>query len=762
MTVSSTQNRVSFAGNGVTTSFGTTPVVFFDTSDLAVYAVTDATGVSVTLVEGTDYTVSGGSGAVGTVNTAGGSAPYGAPATGITLLIVRTLPLTQLSDFVNNEKNDADVAEAALDRLVMIAQQLATQIDRSFVLADSDTSGASTTLPTPAASKLIGWNDTATALQNYAAADIGLTIASAFVLTLLDDATGSAFLTTLRNALSAGTLDVADEIAFYDVSAVGYATVTVTNLLKIINSLTADTLPDPAADWIMTYDTSAATVKKTKVRNMASTRQTVLSSAVDSSGYAAGLTTGSGLRPGLDASPTPMVLTSAAGFDEYGAIDYIEKFSADVADPLGADLSASNTAFIYRTLGSAWGSCKIPPQYGYAFDRTQGALLNFEGANASTSMIDDFGNTWTANGNAQISTAKFKFGSSSLLLDGTGDYIENTTITTLGDGSWEISMGFNINALPGSGSRGALLTAIGSSAFGARVMLFNNAGTTKLELRLSSNGTSEDIAAAVVGANTTWTLNQWNKMRLVFDALAGTYKLYLSLNGAAETADISVSSTSRVCALARIRLGVDDVAGSGFNGNIDAFRFIRAATNTSAETPSASAPAITDHKVHFFSIPAMQMYEVTAASLTAGVNPTLTAVNRVFVGEADTGAATVSAVRSYALRGSYLGDTVALAVSTAYTINHNLGVYPRSAIVSLVCLTSENGWQTGDELPGEVPNYGDGTNWRRHTLGSNGSRNKAFVSTDLNPFSVSNRNAATYPSATMANWKFRVQFNRGW
>src|SRR5574341_460307 len=98
MTVASTLNRKSFAGNGVTTSFGTSPLVFFVSGDLDVYVITTATGVVLkTLVENTDYTVSGGGtpAAVGTVNLSTGSSPYGAPAVGTTLLIVRTLDIVQ-------------------------------------------------------------------------------------------------------------------------------------------------------------------------------------------------------------------------------------------------------------------------------------------------------------------------------------------------------------------------------------------------------------------------------------------------------------------------------------------------------------------------------------------------------------------------------------------------------------------------------------------------------------------------------------------
>jgi hypothetical protein len=138
MTVSSTTNRKTYAGNGVTTSFATSPVVFFDTSDLVITVVTDSTGASEALVENTDYTVSGGAGSTGTVSLAGGSSPYGAPATGTTVVIRRVLPLTQDDDFLNNDINDAEVLEDRLDRLTMIDQQIDEEIGRSLKVPSSE------------------------------------------------------------------------------------------------------------------------------------------------------------------------------------------------------------------------------------------------------------------------------------------------------------------------------------------------------------------------------------------------------------------------------------------------------------------------------------------------------------------------------------------------------------------------------------------------------------------------------------------------
>lgn len=51
--------------------------------------------------------------------------------------------------------------------------------------------------------------------------------------------------------------------------------------------------------------------------------------------------------------------------------------------------------------------------------------MDADGADASTTFTDESnsGHTLTANGNAQVDTAQSKFGGSSLLCDGTGDYV---------------------------------------------------------------------------------------------------------------------------------------------------------------------------------------------------------------------------------------------------------------------------------------------------------------------------------------------------
>lgn len=200
MTVASTTNRKSFSGDGVTTSFGTSPVVFYESTDLVVEVYSSA-GVAATLTEGTQYTVSGGSstGATGTVNLAGGTAPYGAPAVGTTLLIRRVLPLVQEADFVNNDINDAEVSETALDKLTMIAQQISETSGRGVAIPAVETAtDALTVLPFDRASKYLAFDANKEMIASDGPAGDNVPV-STFMATVLDDADAA----TARGTLGA-------------------------------------------------------------------------------------------------------------------------------------------------------------------------------------------------------------------------------------------------------------------------------------------------------------------------------------------------------------------------------------------------------------------------------------------------------------------------------------------------------------------------------------------------------------------------------
>lgn len=72
-------------------------------------------------------------------------------------------------------------------------------------------------------------------------------------------------------------------------------------------------------------------------------------------------------------------------------------------------------------------------------------LIQFNGANAATSYTAETGQTLTFVGNAQLSTAAKKFGPSSLLLDGTGDYVSVPDSADWNFGTGDFTIDFWIN-----------------------------------------------------------------------------------------------------------------------------------------------------------------------------------------------------------------------------------------------------------------------------------------------------------------------------
>lgn len=162
MTVANNTNKVREDGNGSKTAF-TFSFEVFDESELEVYKVVKATGVATLQTITTDYTVS--------LNTssAGGTVTYVVAPTSLQeSFIKRVVPLTQETDIPNVGGIREEQIENQLDRGIMIDQQLQEQIDRCPKLPTaSDLEDLE--IPDPEASKYIGWNAAADALENKSA-----------------------------------------------------------------------------------------------------------------------------------------------------------------------------------------------------------------------------------------------------------------------------------------------------------------------------------------------------------------------------------------------------------------------------------------------------------------------------------------------------------------------------------------------------------------------------------------------------------------
>lgn len=142
MALATTNNRISYAGNGVTTGFAF-PYRFLENADLTVIVTVDATGVETVKTITTHYTVTGaGEDSGGTVTM------LVAPASGETLTILRDPDATQELDLRENDELPAENVEEAFDRLTMLVQRLKDRVDRAVTLTDGFTASFDLELPT--------------------------------------------------------------------------------------------------------------------------------------------------------------------------------------------------------------------------------------------------------------------------------------------------------------------------------------------------------------------------------------------------------------------------------------------------------------------------------------------------------------------------------------------------------------------------------------------------------------------------------------
>jgi hypothetical protein len=155
--VSSTANLIEYSGNGATTAFSF-PYPYFASSDLVVTLFNTATNANVVPAPvlnggGTyDYTVTGLSAFSASTNNvtefASATITFNtAPAGGLTVILQRTLTATQLLNLLDNSKFPASSVNAELDRLTMIAQQLAALEALDIGAPTADPAGLNYTLP---------------------------------------------------------------------------------------------------------------------------------------------------------------------------------------------------------------------------------------------------------------------------------------------------------------------------------------------------------------------------------------------------------------------------------------------------------------------------------------------------------------------------------------------------------------------------------------------------------------------------------------
>lgn len=214
------------------------------------------------------------------------------------------------------------------------------------------------------------------------------------------------------------------------------------------------------------------------------------------------------------------------------------------------------------------------------------SLLHFDGADTSTTFTDSRGPVWTARGNAQLDTAQFVFGTASLLLDGTGDFIDSpdSPIWAWGTGDFTVDFRVRFNVLPTSGNVQSFFgNGLTSAAGGYQFFVRNTAGTYSIELQNYAAGSVLNIN--IIKNSPGLVINTWYHLAIVRSGTSFyTFQNGTQLGVTATDADSITDSTG----LFYIGGGVG--GGNVMNGWVDEFRVSKGIARWTANfTPPATA-----------------------------------------------------------------------------------------------------------------------------------------------------------------------------
>lgn len=472
----------------------------------------------------------------------------------------------------------------------------------------------------------------------------------------------------------------------------------------------------------------------------------------------------------INGAATAIYLAFAMGFSGGGNNDFVQVIATNQANYWGA-LAVLNTTYLSLDQNAAGNPTPLktlaPPQYNFLYDPSHASILQFAGANGSTVFLDDFGNTWTQQGAAKVQNTQFKFGTGGLggggggnTLDGVADFVKSAASfgAKFWSTGWFMRGWVYITTLPTAGNLAEIDSFVNAGGFGAELFCYNNAGTIHFGYNLSSNGAANDIASLAVGT-TVPALNTWYYVELTFDKLAGEYRLYV--NGAQEQ---HTTSAVALCGTTLASVGAKATGANFLKGYIDKFEMGNYCQHPGAvayAVPTA-APSISaaGYCSDFFSLFDYVMYSVTAASTAAGLNPTLTPVTRLYIGEADTSALAVLAVRPYAYQGIYEGGYTAIpAASVAVQQAHNIGTGRiKNKRVQFQCLTADSGYTPGELIEADMNS--SGVSQRPSIWSDRLNIGFRWGNSSTNPRAESNVDGSIV-NFTAANWQYKLSCERG-
>jgi len=247
--------------------------------------------------------------------------------------------------------------------------------------------------------------------------------------------------------------------------------------------------------------------------------------------------------------------TSGTATDGYYAVSNVATNTFDITDT--ASGTTSGNVLFKNALG-----------YGTISSYNAGTLkLTNKGTGLFDTASSRSGKIVTAYGDAKLSTAQFKFGTSSLLLDGTGDYLQTTSSS-----DFVFSDDFTVETwiYPTSLTGNHTIFTLGIETAGRYTCLVNSSG----QLVGNFYGGSNTTFGGSIG------INSWTHVALVRSGSIITAYVNGTALGTTETNSLTINNTGQ------FRIGVNSSAVSGFIGYIDELRI----SNNSRYTGNFTAP----------------------------------------------------------------------------------------------------------------------------------------------------------------------------
>lgn len=291
----------------------------------------------------------------------------------------------------------------------------------------------------------------------------------------------------------------------------------------------------------------------------------------------------------------------------------MDKTQVGTPDGVWDNLANTNTEVDYCEYATN-GTAQAAYVTNDSFDSYTKTASHFDGADGAVAYTDPIAGAYTFVGNAQLDTAQYTFGTASLLLDGTGDYVTLPDSTDWYFGTEDFTIDCRVRFASVSGTQ-VIVNQISDG---------NNYWSVNLE---TAGIRFIFVVGGVAKANYTcsWTpsINTW--YHLALERTTTTAKIFIDgvLQSHTEFTAFASNDVGNIASL--LYIGNDGTGTAYFNGWIDEFRISKGVARwTSNFTPPIS-PYPNDLLAHSEStIKTQGGYALKGIATTGALNKTLT------------------------------------------------------------------------------------------------------------------------------------------